>query len=154
MSEAMLFLLLFAGHETTVNLIGNGMLALIDNPEQLSSLIGQPILAESAIEELLRYTNPVQFGASRIALEDLELRGVAIKKGSVVVAMLSSANRDEALGIHYCLGAPLARMEGRIAFNKLLARFPNIRLAIPRQEIRWRASPVFRGLKSLPVHLA
>ena len=172
---AMIFLLLFAGHETTVNLIGNGMLALIDNPEQLGSLIGQPILAESAIEELLRYTNPVQFGASRIALEDLELGGVAIKKGSVVVAMLSSANRDETmfrnpesldiarnpnrhlgfgLGIHFCLGAPLARMEGRIAFNKLLARFPNIRLAIPRQEIRWRASPVFRGLKSLPVHLA
>ncbi|MEA3160746.1 MAG: hypothetical protein QOD95_2294, partial [Gammaproteobacteria bacterium] len=91
-----------------------------------------------------------------------------------VIAMLSSANRDETifqdperlnisrnpnrhlgfgLGIHFCLGAPLARMEGRIAFNKLLARFPNIRLAVPRAEIRWRASPVFRGLKSLPVYL-
>jgi cytochrome P450 len=171
---AMLFLLLFAGHETTVNLIGSGMLALIDNPEQLASLIGQPILAESAVEELLRYTNPVQFGASRIALEDLELGGVTIKKGNVIVAMLSSANRDETifpdperldisrspnrhlgfgLGIHFCLGAPLARMEGRIAFNKLLARFPNVRLAVPREEIQWRASPVFRGLKSLPVYL-
>jgi cytochrome P450 len=171
---AMLFLLLFAGHETTVNLIGSGMLALIDDPEQLTSLIDQPILAESAVEELLRYTNPVQFGASRIALEDMELGGVTIKKGNVVVAMLSSANRDESVfpnperldisrspnrhlgfgvGIHFCLGAPLARMEGRIAFNKLLARFPNVRLAVPREEIRWRASPVFRGLNSLPVYL-
>jgi cytochrome P450 len=171
---AMLFLLLFAGHETTVNLIGSGMLALLDNPEQLKLLTGQPVLAESAVEELLRYTNPVQFGASRIALEDLELGGVTIKKGNVVVAMLSSANRDESifpnperldisrspnrhlgfgLGIHFCLGAPLARMEGRIAFNKLLARFPNVRLAIPREDIRWRASPVFRGLNSLPVYL-
>jgi cytochrome P450 len=171
---AMLFLLLFAGHETTVNLIGSGILALIDNPEQLSSLIGRPVLAESAVEELLRYTNPVQFGASRIALEDLELGGVTIKKGNVVIALLSSANRDETifaapemlnisrspnrhlgfgLGIHFCFGAPLARMEGRIAFNKLLARFPNMRLAIPREDIRWRASPVFRGLTSLPVYL-
>ena len=171
---AMLFLLLFAGHETTVNLIGSGMLGLIDNPEQMSSLIGQPSLAESAVEELLRYTNPVQFGASRIALEDLELGEVTIKKHDVVIALLSSANRDATmfqlpemldisrnpnrhlgfgLGIHFCLGAPLARMEGRIAFNKLLARFPRIRLAVPRSEIRWRASPVFRGLKSLPVYL-
>ena len=171
---AMLFLLLFAGHETTVNLIGSGMLALIDNPEQFASLIGEPTLAESAVEELLRYTNPVQFGASRIALEDLELGEVAIKKHHVVIAMLSSANRDEAifqnperldisrnpnrhlgfgLGIHFCLGAPLARMEGRIVLSKLLGRFPNIRLAVPRAEIRWRASPVFRGLKSLPVYL-
>jgi cytochrome P450 family 107 subfamily K polypeptide 1 len=97
-----------------------------------------------------------------------------MKKHDVVIAMLSSANRDETifqdpkrldisrspnrhlgfgLGIHFCLGAPLARMEGRIAFNKLLARFPNIRLAVPRADIRWRASPVFRGLKSLPVYL-
>jgi cytochrome P450 len=171
---AMLFLLLFAGHETTVNLIGSGMLALIDNPEQLRSLINQPMLAESAVEELLRYTNPVQFGASRIALEDIELGGVTIKKSDVVVAMLSSANRDEAvfpdpdrldiartpnrhlgfgLGIHFCLGAPLARMEGRIAFSKLLARFPNLRLALPRDKIRWRASPVFRGLESLSICL-
>ncbi len=171
---AMLFLLLFAGHETTVNLIGSGMLALIDNPEQLQLLIQQPALAEPAVEELLRYTNPVQFGASRIALEDVELGGVAIQKSSVVVAMLSSANRDAAvfnnpeqlditrqpnrhlafgLGIHFCLGAPLARMEGQIAFNKLLERFPNIRLAVPRDQIRWRASPVFRGLESLPVYL-
>jgi cytochrome P450 PksS len=171
---AMLFLLLFAGHETTVNLIGSGMLALIDNPEQLRSLIGQSTLAESAVEELLRYSNPVQFGASRIALEDLELGEVIIKKYDVVIALLSSANRDETifqdperlnisrnpnrhlgfgLGIHFCLGAPLARMEGRIAFNKLLARFPKIRLAVPRAEIRWRASPVFRGLRSLPVYL-
>jgi cytochrome P450 len=146
----------------------------MDNPAQLTSLIDQPLLAESAVEELLRYTNPVQFGASRIALEDMELGGVTIKKADVVIAMLSSANRDETifqdperlnisrnpnrhlgfgLGIHFCLGAPLARMEGRIAFNKLLARFPSIRLAVPRDEIRWRASPVFRGLKSLPVYL-
>jgi cytochrome P450 len=171
---AMLFLLLFAGHETTVNLIGSGMLALIDNPAQLTSLINQPHLADSAVEELLRYTNPVQFGASRIALEHMDLGGVTINKADVVIALLSSANRDETifpdperlnisrtpnrhlgfgLGIHFCLGAPLARMEGTIAFSKLLARFPNVRLAVPREEIRWRASPVFRGLKALPVYL-
>jgi cytochrome P450 PksS len=171
---AMLFLLLFAGHETTVNLIGSGMLALLDNPDQLELLTSQPTLAGSAIEELLRFTNPVQFGASRIALENIEMGGVMIEKSSVVVAMLSSANRDEAvfadpetldisrgpnrhlgfgLGIHFCLGAPLARMEGRIAFSKLLARFPGIRLAVPRDQIRWRSSPVFRGLQSLPVYL-
>jgi cytochrome P450 len=171
---AMLFLLLFAGHETTVNLIGSGMLALLDNPEQLRLLTHQPALAGSAIEEFLRYVNPVQFGASRIALEDIKMSGITIEKSSVVVAMLSSANRDEAvfadperldigrvpnrhlgfgLGIHFCLGAPLARMEGRIAFERLLQRFPNIRLAVPRDRIRWRASPVFRGLHALPVHL-
>jgi cytochrome P450 PksS len=171
---AMLFLLLFAGHETTVNLIGSGMLALLDNPEQLELLKQQPALADSAVEELLRYTNPVQFGASRIALEDVELGGVRIAKSSVVVAMLASANRDASvfndpeklditrdpnrhlafgLGIHFCLGAPLARMEGHIAFNKLLERFPRIRLAVPRDRISWRASPVFRGLQSLPVRL-
>jgi cytochrome P450 PksS len=116
----------------------------------------------------------VQFGASRIALEDLKLGEETIKKHDVVIALLSSANREETifhdpeglnisgnpdrhlgfgLGIHFCLGAPLARMEGRIAFNKFLARFSKIRLAVPRAEIRWRASPVFRGLKSLPVYL-
>lgn len=171
---AMLFLLLFAGHETTVNLIGSGMLALLDNPEQMQALVDDPELADSAVEELLRYTNPVQFGASRIALEDVEIGGVTIPKSSVVVAMLSSANRDESIfkdsetldiardpnrhlalgfGIHFCLGAPLARMEGRIAFRALLKRFPNIRLAVPRDQIRWRSSPVFRGLESLPVIL-
>ena len=171
---AMLFLLLFAGHETTVNLIGSGTLALLDNPGQMQLLIDHPALAGSAVEELLRYTNPVQFGASRIALEDVELGGVKIKQNSVVVAMLSSANRDEEVfenpetldiaresnrhlafgfGIHFCLGAPLARMEGRIAFNKLLKRFPNMQLAVPRTQIRWRASPVFRGLEALPVQL-
>lgn len=171
---AMLFLLLFAGHETTVNLIGSGMLALLDNPEQRDLLVQNPSLAETAVEELLRYTNPVQFGASRIALEDIELGGATIKKSDTVVAMLSAANRDGTLfenaehlditrqtnrhmafgvGIHFCLGAPLARMEGRIAFNKLLKRYPNIRLAAPRDQIRWRASPIFRGLESLPVYL-
>jgi cytochrome P450 PksS len=171
---AMIFLLLLAGHETTVNLIGSGMLALLDNPEQMQRLIEQPALAASAVEELLRYTNPVQFGASRIALEDVELGGVTIDKSSVVVAMLSSANRDEevftdpekldigrepnrhlafGIGIHFCLGAPLARMEGCIAFNKFLKRFPNVRLAVPRGQISWRASPVFRGLNALPVRL-
>jgi cytochrome P450 PksS len=140
----------------------------------MQRLIEQPALADSAVEELLRYTNPVQFGASRIALEDVELGGVTIDKSSVVVAMLSSANRDEAvfndperldigrepnrhlafgIGIHFCLGAPLARMEGCIAFNKFLKRFPNVRLAVPREQISWRASPVFRGLNALPVRL-
>jgi cytochrome P450 len=171
---AMVFLLLFAGHETTVNLIGNGMLALLENPDQFALLRDRPELARTAVEELLRFTNPVEHGMPRITLEEVEIRGVKIPPHSLVLAMLSAANRDPAMftdpeklditrdsnrhlalgiGIHYCLGAPLARLEGAVAFNALLRRFPNMQLAVARDQIRWRPPSLVRGLEALPVRL-
>ena len=172
---AMIFLLLFAGHETSVNLIGNGMLALLDHPDQMELLRGNPSLVGNAIEELLRYTNPVESGTMRFAKEDVTIAEVTIPKGGMVMAMLSSANRDETafadadkldimrtdnrhvsfgFGLHYCLGASLARLEGRVALMALLQRFPDMHLAVDRQAIEWRTSSGLRGVKALPVHLA
>jgi cytochrome P450 len=169
---AMIFLLLLAGHETTVNLIGTGVLALLQHPAQLQQLREHPELIDSAIEELLRYGNPVEHGSARYALEDLEIGGQVIPKGSMILLLLSSANRDEqgfehpeeldiardpnrhlafGLGIHYCLGAPLARLEGRIAIQKLIQRFPNLGLAVPAEQLEWRNTMAVRGLRSLPV---
>jgi cytochrome P450 PksS len=171
---SMIFLLLLAGHETTVNLIGNGTLALLQNPDQRQRLYANPDLIDRAVEELLRYTNPVEHGTTRFALEAVTLGGVTIPKGSRVVALLSSANRDETvfehadqldlgrhpnrhvafgLGVHYCLGAPLARLEGKIAIQALVQRFPNMRLAVPPERIRWRHAMAVRGVKALPVQL-
>ncbi len=171
---SMIFLLLLAGHETTVNLIGNGALALMEFPDQLQLLLERPELIDCAVEELLRYGNPVEHGNIRIALDDLDLGGHTITKGSVVLLLISSANRDETVfenpdrlditrnpnrhlsfgfGIHYCLGAPLARLEGQIAIDKLVRRFPNMRLAVPRQEIAWRNTTAVRGVKTLPMIL-
>jgi len=171
----MVFVLLLAGHETTVNLIANGTLALLENPDQFRLLRDNPAHIKTAIEEMLRFTNPVEHGVVRFASEDLPILGVTIPKGSTVMAMLSSANRDETVfqdpdrlditrdpnrhlafgvGMHYCLGAPLARMEGAIALNALLARFPNLQLAIAPKDVRWRPSIAgFRGLMELPVTL-
>jgi cytochrome P450 len=153
---AMLLLLLLAGHETTMNLIGNGTLALLQHPDQFEKLKANPDLMESAIEEMLRYTNPVQQVAERYALEDIELNGHRIPKGTAVKVSIASANRDETVfenadqfditrapnrhvafgqGIHYCLGAPLARLEARIAFTALLSRFPNLELAVKPGEL-------------------
>ncbi|MDX2137312.1 MAG: cytochrome P450 [Chloroflexota bacterium] len=171
---AMLFLILFAGHETTVNLIGSGTLALLQNPDQFEKLKANPDLLDSAIEEMLRYTNPVQHVAQRYTLEDVEIGGVAIPKHSALHIGIASANRDEAafknadqfditrspnrhiafgFGIHYCLGAPLARLEAKIAFKTLLARYPNLRLAVPADQVKWRGAPSLRGLTALPVRL-
>ncbi len=162
-------LLLIAGHETTTNLIGNGMLALLRNPEQLTLLRNAPDLIPNAIEELLRYDSPVQI-TSRYALEDCELDGQAIKKGQQLVLLLGAANRDPAvyeqpgrlditrqyskhlsfsIGIHFCLGAALARLEGQIAVSALLRRFPGLRLA--SDSVQWRDSATLRGLTALPV---
>ncbi|HTJ65147.1 MAG TPA: cytochrome P450 [Alphaproteobacteria bacterium] len=170
----MVFLLLLAGHETTVNLLGNGILALLDNPDQLARLRAEPGLIKPAIEELLRYTNPVQHSIVRHAKADMEIGGVKIAKSDRVVLMLAAANRDErifadsesldiardpnrhlgfGLGIHFCLGAPLARMEGAIALNALLQRFPEIALAIPRNAVKWRRNSLLRGLATLPIRL-
>ena len=168
----MIFLLLFAGHETTVNLIGNGVLALLEHPEQMDRLRDEPELIKPAVEELMRYDSPVQMASERYAKEELSIAGVSIAPGEMVHAMLGSANRDErqfdrpdelditrdpnrhlafGQGIHYCVGAPLARMEGQIAINSLLRRFPDLRLAVPRQAIRRRPALALRGLASLPL---
>ena len=171
---AMIFLLLFAGHETSVNLIGNGLLALIDHPDQMKLLRDRPELMDGAVEELLRYTNPVEYGTMRFPLEDVTIADTRIAKGDTVLALHASANRDESafagadtlditrtesrhlsfgIGLHYCLGATLGRLETRIALGALLQRFPNVRLAVPREQLRWRQSSGLRGLVSLPLDL-
>jgi cytochrome P450 len=164
-------LLLAAGHETTTNLIGNGVLALLRHPDQLRDLQQHPELIVDAIEELLRYDSPVQW-TSRVAAEDVELGGKTIRRGDVVLGSLGSANRDERQfdradvlnfrrsdnkhiafghGIHYCVGAALARIEAQIAIGTLVQRFPKLRLATRR--VRWQPNMIFRGVKALPVEL-
>lgn len=171
---SMIFLLLLAGHETTVNLIGGGLLALMEHPEELQKLRAHPEYMGTAIEELLRFCNPVEHGNIRIALEDVELAGHRIPKGGIVLLLLSSANRDESVfahpdrlditrdpnrhlalgfGIHYCLGAPLARLEGRIALQQLVNQFPHMRLAVAPDQLRWRTAIATRGLERLPMYL-
>jgi cytochrome P450 len=172
---AMAFLLLVAGHETTVNLIASGTLALLEHPEQAEMLKRDPSLAKPAVEELLRYTSPVEMATERYAREDTEIRGRTIPRGELVLAVLGSANRDERHfedpdvldlardpnrhlafgrgGVHHCLGAPLARMEGQIALNALLRRFPDARLAVTPETLRWRRGLFLRGLERLPLVL-
>ena len=169
---AMVFLLLIAGHETTVNLIGNGTLALLENPNEMRKLQSEPSLVKPAVEELLRYTSPVLMTTERYALDKAAVHGVTIPRGDMTLGVIGSANRDETVfdapnelqigrepnkhlsfgqGIHFCLGAPLARMEGQIAFTTLLRRLPELRLKTPPQSLRWRPSMLLRGLASLPV---
>jgi cytochrome P450 len=166
-----LILLLIAGHETTVNLIGNGMLALLLAPDQLHELRDDPARIRGAVEELLRYVNPVQL-VNRYAAEDMDIGGVAIPRGSHLLLLIASGNHDATFvedgdqldvtrtvrqhlafsqGIHYCLGAPLARLEGEIAFTTLLRRLPNIRLAVEPDQLEWRPGLELRGLQTLPV---
>src|SRR6476620_2480246 len=172
---SMAFLLLVAGHETTVNLIASGMLALLLNPAELARLRADPALITSAVEELLRYVNPVSNATFRCATEPVELGGVSIGRGDPVLVSLSGANRDPARfgdpdqldlgrdssgqlafghGIHYCLGAQLARLEAGIAISGLLSRFGSISLAVPAASLRWRPSTLIHGLEALPVRLA
>jgi cytochrome P450 PksS len=169
---AMVLLLLIAGHETTVNLISSGALALLTHPDQLEWLRARPDRIKTAVEELLRFTSPVETATERYAAEEITLHGTRIQRGELVLAVLASANRDESHfprpddldlarepnrhlsfghGIHFCLGAPLARMEGQIAINLLLQRLPNLRLAVPAEKLRWRGTPVVRGLAALPL---
>ena len=169
---AMTFLLLVAGYVTTVNLIGNGTLALLRHPDQLDRLRAEPALVPQAVEELLRFDGPVNPGLTRYAVEDLEIGGVSIPRGEVVLLAVAAADRDpdrfpqpDSLdvaatgpghlafghGVHYCLGAPLARLEGQIAFTELLARLPDLTLAVGEDELQWSAGGVLRGLKELPV---
>lgn len=169
---AMVFLLLIAGHETTVNLIGNGTLALLENPNEMRNLQSEPSLVKPAVEELLRYTSPVLMTTERYALENTTIHGVTIPRGEMTLGVIGSANRDETVfddpdglritrepnrhlsfgqGIHFCLGAPLARMEAQIAFTTLLRRLPDLRLKDRSRSLRWRPSIMLRGLASLPV---
>jgi len=171
---AMVFLLLVAGYETTVNLIASGTLALLEHPDQLARLRREPELMGSAVEELLRFTSPVDIATERFAREDVAFGGARIPRGEMVLAVLGSANRDAAQfpdpdtldlarepnrhlafgqGAHYCLGAPLARLEGRIALGTLLRRLPGLALAAPPDALRWRRGLFLRGLAELPVVL-
>ena len=169
---AMLLLLLIAGHETTVNLIGSGTLALLEHPDQLTKLRREPELIKSAIEELLRFVCPLVMATERYARKDTTLEGMTIPRGELVLAVIGSANRDPnhfdqpdilditreknkhlafGQGAHYCLGAPLSRMEGQIAINALVQRMPNLRLSTPPQQLRWRGNIIMRSLEALPV---
>jgi cytochrome P450 len=176
-AAAMAFILLFAGFETTVNLIGNGTLALLRHPAQRTLLqeavsAGDDALLANAVEELLRYDGPVEIATWRFATEPLTLGGVRIAEGEPVLVVLAAADRDPAKfrdpdvldlrrsdnqhlgyghGIHYCLGAPLARLEGRTALSALLRRIPDVRLAVPDEDLRWRGGLIMRGLRTLPV---
>jgi cytochrome P450 len=169
---AMVFLLLIAGHETTVNLIGNGTLALLQNPDQMEKLRSAPSLIKSAVEELLRFTSPVLMTTERYALDGATMHDISIPRGEMILGVIGSANRDETVfdkpdalnlarepnkhlsfgqGIHFCVGAPLARMESQIAINTLLERKPNLQLKVQPQSLRWRPSMILRGLQALPV---
>ena len=169
---AMIFLLLVAGHETTVNLLGNSTLALLQHPDQRHLLLENPSLMKNAVEEFLRFHSPVALGTSRWAGEDLEFGGKQMRRGDSLLLSLAAANHDPeefaqadelditrkenrhlafGMGIHYCLGAPLARMEGQIAISTLLRRLPNLRLAVPAEELLWRPSMLLLGVSKLPV---
>ena len=166
------FILIVAGHETTVNLIGNGTLALLQHPDQLHLLQNDLSLIPSAVEELLRYTAPVTLATPRWASEDVTLHDQVIRKGDMVFVSLIGADTDAqhfadpasldltreenqhlafGKGIHFCLGAPLARLEGQIAFSTLLRRLPHLQLAVEPEHLTWTRTPILRGLKSLPV---
>lgn len=169
---AMLVLLIIAGHETTVNLIGSGTLTLLENPREKARLLGDFSLLGSAIEELLRFTAPVETATERYAAKDIDLYGTRIRRGDVILPVIASANRDASKfaepdrldltrhpnphlafgdGVHYCVGSHLAKMEAEIAFGSLLRRLPDLRLARPAPELQWRNTPIVRGLTSLPV---
>jgi len=169
-----IFLLVMAGFDTTVNLIASGTLALLTHPGEKVRLRQDPSRLPAAVEELLRFTNPVRHANDRFTTEDVPVGDVVIPAGEWVLPAISSANRDPAQypdpdrldlgrdtsghvafghGIHHCLGAPLARMEAEVALGALLAQFPRISLALPSSELRWRPVILMNGLESLPVRL-
>jgi cytochrome P450 len=171
---AMLFLLLIAGHETTTNLIASGTLALLTHPAEMARLRSSSSLLPGAVDELLRFVNPLNHATDRFTMEPVEIGGVTIPAREWVLCVTSSANRDPVRfsapdsldlgrdagghvafghGIHYCLGAPLARLEGEVAFGALLSRFPSLSLAAELSSLRWRQSSLIHGLEALPVRL-
>jgi cytochrome P450 len=169
---ALVVLLVAAGHETTTNLIGNSVIALTQHPDQRKRLVDEPVIAAQAVEELLRYDSPVQ-RTSRVATTPVELGGVEISPGDLVILVVGAANRDPAVfpdpdrldltrpnasahlsfghGIHFCLGAPLARLEGKVALPVLLGRFPQLEADL--SQLSWKPSVVLRGVEQLPVSL-
>jgi cytochrome P450 len=165
--------LFVAGHETTTHLLGNGLLALLNSDSQIQKIKSQPDLIPSAIDEMARFDGSVP-RSWRITKRDMEISGVLIPKGQLVLPMLASANRDEnefanpdefkidrdtrkhlafGRGVHVCLGAPLARIEGQEIVKELLSQFPNIKLKVKADELIWRRDVALRGLTSLPVLL-
>lgn len=165
-------LLIIAGHETTVNLITNGVFELLEHPDQMEQLKAQPELIKEALEEFLRFNGPVEFSTDRWAAETVELEGKTISKGDHVLVALDSANRDPAQfedpdefditrgkskhlafgkGMHFCLGAPLARLEAEVAVTTLLHRMPHLRMETDPEKLQWRPGMIMRGLKELPV---
>ena len=176
LSEAELFsmviLLIIAGHETTVSLLSNATLALLQHPEQMAQLRENPDQMATAVEEFLRYDGPVERAMNRWATEEVEINGRILQPGDPIIVIIGAANRDPAQfddpdrldiernptrhlafgrGSHYCLGAPLARLEAEIALNTLLRRLPNLRLAVEPEELNWRLIPMFHSLGALPV---
>ncbi|HVE87730.1 MAG TPA: cytochrome P450 [Myxococcales bacterium] len=171
---SMVFLLLVAGHETTVNLISSGTLELIRHPQARERLRAEPGLVRTAVEELLRYTSPVEWATERYTLQPVSYGGVEIPKGERVQLVLGSANRDESQfprpdeldlgrdpnrhlafghGIHYCVGAPLARLESGIAFRALLERCSELELGVAEDQLKWRRGVLLRGLRTFPIQL-
>lgn len=169
-----IFFLLIAGYETTVNLIGVGALALLQDLRARQGFMQHPELAEPALEELLRYTSPLDIATQRFAREDMTINSIRISRGDVLFAVLGSANRDETefshpdildirrapnkhvafgQGVHFCLGASLARLDAHIALTTLFRRFPNLRLSQPPESLCWRKSLIVRGLESLLVEI-
>ncbi len=169
---SMAVLLIVTGHETVINLIGNGALALLRRPEVRHQLGRDRERWAMAVEELLRYDGPVETSTTRWAREDFDFYGHRVRRGDLIRLSLAAANRDPAAfdrpdnldwqrkpnphlafgrGIHYCLGAPLARLEGRIALQTLFTRLPDLQLARPPEQLEWRSGVLFRGLKSLPL---
>jgi cytochrome P450 len=169
---SMVFLLMIAGHETTVNLISNGVWALLRHPEQLERLRADPPLIDSAVEEMLRYCGPVRHTTSRFAVQDTEFLGQRIPAGEMIMASLLSANHDAeqfseperfditrqpnrhiafGFGLHFCIGAPLARLEATIAIPLLLERLPGLRFGLDPATLRWRHGLLIHGLERLPV---
>jgi cytochrome P450 len=171
-----LFQLVVAGHDTTSSLIGNGVVALLDHPDQMAALQHKPHLIPGAIEELLRFTAAVPHATFRVTTEPVELAGVTVPAGQQVLVGLGAANRDPSVftdpdrldvtrrarrhlafghGPHHCLGAPLARLEADVAFRRLLDRFPDMRMAVSRDQLAWSTGDglVLRGLAELPVVL-
>lgn len=170
----MVILLVVAGFETVMNFIGNGTLNLLFHPEQKAKFLSEPASRDEAIDELLRHNGPTKSATRRWALEDFELGGELIRRGDCVRLLIASANRDESVfaaadeldlerkgprsltfggGIHHCLGGMLARMQGRIALQTLFERYPELCLAVPQEQLRYRSSVLVRGLEALPVYL-
>ncbi|MQA98383.1 MAG: cytochrome P450, partial [Streptosporangiales bacterium] len=164
--------ILLAGHETTVSLIGTGVVLLMRHPDQLAAVRADPALIAPAVEEILRYESPADTSLLRVAAEDITIAGVTIRKGEAIIAVTGSGNFDERAftrpeafdvsrthnphlgfghGAHFCLGAPLARVEGQVALAGLLSRFPALRLAVPPEEIVWRPPLSVRGPVAVPV---